>query len=158
MNAPRPNTAREALIAEALGELDGLLARVEALPGMVSRAEQSLTATVAALADASDKYRMAVTAFNDEAKQELTEYLERTAGAVTAKTVEEQRAAMQESARLAFRSEASDKAASLGVALGHAAREIRKARGARFLDNVFTALLASVTTAGLVYFMMLKHH
>ena len=38
MNAPRPNTTREILIAEVLGELDGLLARVEALPGMVSRA------------------------------------------------------------------------------------------------------------------------
>ena len=78
MNAPRPNTVREVLIAEALGELDGLLARVEALPGMLASAEHSLTATVAALTDASDKYRMAVTAFNDEAKQELTEYLERT--------------------------------------------------------------------------------
>ncbi|MCX7112669.1 MAG: hypothetical protein NTX45_21600 [Proteobacteria bacterium] len=63
---------------------------------------------------------MAVTAFNEEAKRELTEYLERKAGQIAAKTVEEQRAAMQESARLAFRSEASGKAASLGVALGHA--------------------------------------
>ncbi len=77
MGQPRPNTAREALIAEVLGELDGLLARVEALPDKVASAELKLTATVAALTDASDKYRLAVTAFNEEAKQELTEYLER---------------------------------------------------------------------------------
>ena len=158
MNTPRPNTTREMLIAEVLGELDGLLARVEALPDRVASAERRMAVTVEALAGASDKYRMAVTAFNEEAKRELTEYLERKAGQIAASTVEEQRAAMQESARLAFRSEALDKAASLGVALGHAAKEIRKARSSRFLDNVFTALLASVTTASLVYFMMLKHH
>ena len=151
MNAPRSNTVREVLIAEAFGELDGLLARVEALPGMVASAEHSLTATVAALTDASDKYRMAVSAFNEEAKQELTEYLERTAGAVTAKTVEEQRSAMKEAARLAFRSEASDKAASLGIALGHAAKEIRQARWSRLFEHALTALVTSIFTAGLVY-------
>lgn len=157
MNAPRPNTTREALIAEVLGELDGLLARVEALPDKVSSAELRLAAMVAALADAGDQYRMAVTAFNEEAKQELTGYLERTAGVIAARTVEEQRAAMQESARLAFRSEASDKAASLGVALGHAAKEIRQARWSRLFEHALTALVTSIFTSGLVYGIF-KYH
>jgi hypothetical protein len=78
MNAPRPNTTREALIAEVLGELDGLLARVEALPEKLTDAENNLSATVAVLTDAGDRYRLAITAFNDQAKAELTEYLERT--------------------------------------------------------------------------------
>ncbi len=58
--------AREVLIAEVLGELEleGLFARVEELPDGISNAESKLTATVAALADASDKYLLAVTAFN----------------------------------------------------------------------------------------------
>jgi hypothetical protein len=157
VNAPRPNTTREALIAEILGELDGLLARVEALPDKVASAELKLTATVAALADASDKYRLAVTAFNEEAKQELAEYLERKAGQIAAKTVEEQRAAIQEAARLAFRSEASDKAASLGVALGQAAKEIRQARGTRLLEHALTALVTSIFTSGMVYGIF-KYH
>lgn len=157
MSPPRPNTTREALIAEVLGELDGLLARVEALPDKVASAELKLTATVAALTDASDQYRLAVTAFNEEAKQELTGYLERTAGAIAARTMEEQRAAMQESARLAFRSEASDKAASLSVTLGQAAKEIGQARWSRLFEHAFTALLSSIFTSGLVYGIF-KYH
>ena len=113
MNRPKPNTTREALIAEVLGDLDGLLARVEALPARIGAAEARLTATVAALSEAGDKYRMAVTAFNEQAKAELTEYLERKAGAITARTVEEQRATMQEAARRAFRSEVADRIAVL---------------------------------------------
>ena len=157
MSAPRPNTTREILIAEVLGELDGLLARVEALPDKVASSERRMAVTVDALAGASDQYRMAVTAFNEEAKRDLTEYLERKASQIAAKTIGEQRAAMQESARLAFRSEASDKAASLGVALGHAANEIKQARWSRLFEHGLTALLTSAFTAGLVY-GILKHH
>ena len=75
MNSPR--TAREALIAEMLGDLDLLLARVEALPALVDTAEERLTSTVTALDNAGDKYRMAITAFTEQAKTELAEYLDR---------------------------------------------------------------------------------
>ncbi len=87
----------------------------------------------------------------------MTGYLERKAGQIAAKTVEEQRAAMQESARLAFRSEASDKAASLGLALGQAAKEIRQARWSRMFENALTALVTSVFTSGIVYGIF-KYH
>jgi hypothetical protein len=152
MNGPR--TAREALIAEVLGDLDGLLTRVEALPAMVAGAEGRLSGTVAALDEAGDKYRLAVTAFTEQAKADLSEYLDRkTAQAAqqATKTVEEQRAALQEAARLAFRSEASDKAASLGVALGEAAKEFRRSMWARVMEHAVTALIASAFTASLVY-------
>jgi len=145
MNGPR--TAREALIAEVLGDLDGLLTRVEALPAMVAGAEGKLSGTVAALDEAGDKYRLAVTAFTEQAKADLSEYLDLK----TAKTVEEQRAALQEAARLAFRSEASDKAASLGVVLGEAAKEFRRSMWSRMMEHAVTALIASAFTAGLVY-------
>ena len=75
MNSPR--TAREALIAEMLGDLDLLLDRVEALPVLVATAEERLTSTVTALDNAGDKYRMAITAFTEQAKTELSEYLDR---------------------------------------------------------------------------------
>ena len=103
-----------------------------------------MAVTVEALAGASDQYRMAVTAFNEEAKWDLTEYLERKAGQIAAKTVEEQRAAMQESA-------------GLGVALGHAAKEIQQARWSRLFEHALTALLTSIFTADLVY-GILRHH
>ena len=156
-SAPRASTAQEALLAELLGDVGRLHDEVKALPAAMSAAEQRLTATVAALTGASDQYRMAITAFNDEAKQELTEYLERKAGQIAAKTIEEQRAAMQEAARFAFRSEASHKAASLGLELGHAAKEIRQARWSRMVEHAFTALVTSIFTSGLVYGIF-KYH
>lgn len=66
-----PRTTREALMAELLGDVDKLLARVEALPVMVAAAEEKMTSTAKALEDAGDKYRMAVTAFTEQAKNRL---------------------------------------------------------------------------------------
>jgi len=152
-----PRTAREALIAELLGDVDGLLARVEALPAMVAAAEDKMTGTAKALEDAGDKYRLAVTAFTEQAKADLSEYLDMKtgqAGLVAAKTVEEQRAALQEAARLAFRSEASDKAASLGVVLSEAAKDFRRSMWTRMIEHAVTALIASGFTASLVYLIL----
>lgn len=149
MNAPR--TAREALIAELLGDLDTLLTRVEALPAIVAAAEENILGTVAALNDAGDKYRLAVTAFTEQAKAELRDYHDIKMSQVASITMEEQRAAMQEAARFAFRSEASEKAASLGLVLGKAAKEFRRTMWSRLIEHAITALLASGFTAGLVY-------
>jgi hypothetical protein len=149
-----PRTTREALAALMLGEVDGLLARVEALPGTITSAEVRLAATVAALDAAGDKYRMMITAFTEEAKAETSSYLERKTSEITARTMEEQRGAMQESARLAFRSEASDKASTLGIALGEAAKEFRRSMWSRLIEHAVTALVASCFTAGLVYLIV----
>lgn len=152
MNAPR--TAREALIAELLGDVDGLVTRVEALPALLSSAQDKLSATIKALDGASDKYRMAVTAFNEMAKADLSQYLDLKTGLAAqtaAKTVEEQQAALQEAARHAFRCEASDKVASLAQALGLAAKEFRRSMWSRMTEHAATALIASAFTAALVY-------
>lgn len=152
MNAPR--TAREALIAEMLGDLDALLARIEALPALVAGAEERLSGTATALDAAGDKYRMAVSAFNEQAKADLSEYFDRKVVEVSSRTVEDQRAAMQEAARMAFRSEASDKAASLGLVLGEAAKEFRLSMRSRLVEHAITALVASGFTAGFVYLIV----
>lgn len=149
-----PRNTREALIAEMLGELDVLLSRVEKLPQAVADAEAKLVGTVASLNDAGDRYRLAVTAFTEQARTELTEYLQRKAGDVASKTVEEERSAMQEAARAAFRSEASDKATQLGIALGQAAKEFRRSIGSRLLEHGLTAALASILTASLVLYIV----
>lgn len=155
MNAPR--TTREALIAEMLGDLDVILARVEALPQLVAAAEEKLSNTVTAIEGAGDKYRMAVTAFNEQAKAELSEYLDRKTAEVSSKTVEEQRAAIQEAARIAFRSEASDKAANLGIALGEAAKQFHRSMWSRLVEHAITALIASIFTATFVYLIFKPH-
>ncbi len=152
-----PHTAKEALIAEMLGDMDTLLARFEALPALIAGTEERITGTVATLEDAGDKYRMAITAFTEQAKVELSEHFDRKVVEVSSKTVEEQRAAIQEIARLAFRSEASDKATTLGIALGKAAKEFRRSMWSRLWEHAITALIASGFTAGLVYAIFTNH-
>lgn len=152
-----PNTAREALIAEMLGDLDSIIQRAERLPAMVDAAEGKLTATAKALESAGDKYRLAVTAFNEEAKAELSEYLDRKTTQAVAKTLEENKAAMQDAARLAFRSEASEKATNLGIVLADAAKLFRRSMWSRILEHAITAMIASATTAALVYLLLRNH-
>ena len=147
-----PRTTREALVAELLGDLDGLLARVEALPQVIVDAEARLNWTVTSLDAAGDRFRLAITAFTEQARGELTEYLERKAGEVASRTVEEQRSALQDAALSAFRSEASEMAARLGIALSDAAKEFHRSMLTRLLEHGLTALLASLLTAGLVLY------
>lgn len=154
MNAPR--SIREALVAESLGNLDDLLTRVEALPAMIANAEKHIAETVAALDGAGDKYRMAITAFSEQAKADLNEYLDRKAGQVSSKTMEEQRAAIQDATLTAFRSEAFDKAAGLGVVLADAAREFKRSQWARLAEHGLTAMFSSALTGWLV-FAIAKH-
>lgn len=149
-----PGTVREALIAEILGDLGALLTRIEALPPLMLAAEERLTGTAKLLDDAGGRYRTAVTAFNEQAKLDLTQYLERTAQLLASKTAEEQRAAMQEAARLAFRFEAAEKSADLGRVLSDAAREFRRSTWSRLVEHAVTALVASGFTAGLVYVIL----
>jgi len=149
-----PRTTREALIAELLGDLDGLTARIEALPALVDNAERKLSGTVTALDDVGDKFRLAVTSFTEQAKADLAEYLDLKtvqAAQTAAKTVENQRAALQEAAQMAFRSEASDKATRLGIALSEAAKEFRRSMWLRLVEHFITALIAAGLTAGLVH-------
>lgn len=130
-----PRTAREALIAEMIGDLDVLLARSEALPALVSAAEENIARTVAALADAGDKYRMAVTAFSEQAKAELTDYLEHKAS----KTSEEMRATLQDIAQQAL------------------AKEFRRAQRSTMVQIGIAALIASGLTACFVYAIIKIH-
>ena len=149
-----PRTSREALIAEMLGDLDKLLDRVEALPPLVTGAEDRLAGVLAELEKGSDQYRLAITAFNEQAKADLGEYYDRKALEVTARTIEEQRATLQDVAREAFSSVATDKAAGLTAALGEAIQEFHRSKWARLAENAITAGIASILTATAVYLLL----
>jgi predicted lipid-binding transport protein (Tim44 family) len=149
-----PRTSREALIAEMLGELDTVLARAEQLPKAVADAEIRIARTVAVLNDAGDKYRMAVTAFTEQARTELTEHLQRKALEAVARTVEEQRVALQDAARSAFSIEAAKHPAQLGARFDRVIGEIRCAARSRLLEHGVTAFLSSTMTAALVLWIV----
>lgn len=149
-----PRNVREALIAELLGDVDKILTRLEALTPAVASAEKGVLDSVAALESAGDRYKSVITTFSDKAKADLGDYLDRKTHQATVQTVDEQRAAMQEAARHAFRSEASDKATALGISLGEAAREFRRSMWSRVLEHGLTAVLASLLTVSLAHWLL----
>lgn len=146
-----PGTAREALIAEMLGDLDSIIERAERLPSILKTAEDKLALTAATLDSASDKYRLAITAFNEQAKAELSEYLDHKTTQAAAKTIEENKMAMQEAAHAAFRSIANDKANELRLALNEASRLIQRAYWTRLIEHAALAIFTSVSTAAAIY-------
>lgn len=93
-----PSTAREALIKELLGDMDVLLKRAEALPDLILDSESKIKNTVALIDAAGDRYRLAVTAFNGQAKKDLSEFADNQIYAIqqaTAKSLEEHRTAVR---------------------------------------------------------------
>lgn len=153
-----PRFTREALFAQLHADLDDLLGRIESLPEKVSKIETSMQATTTALTAGGDKYRAAVTALNEEAKTNLTQYMRLEAGKVTTAATDELTTAMQLAASTAFRSEASDKAAALGVALAQAAKEFSRSKWTRLGELVLACGLTSVTTAGLLFVLLRGSH
>ena len=149
-----PRFTREVLFAQLHADLDDLLRRIEALPETVSKIETSMQATTAALAAGGDKYRAAVTALNDEAKTNLTQWMRLEAGKVTTAATGELTIAMQLAAATAFRSEASDKAAALGISLAHAAKEFSRSKWSRLGELVLACGMTSLTTAGLTFILL----
>lgn len=151
MNSPR--TMREAMAVQALEEIDGLILRVEHLGENLEKIDKSHAATTAALLDASDKFRMAVTAFSEEAKKDIVEHIQRKAAEQIQLSVEQQHGAMQEAAKIAFRSQASDEAASLTKTLREAAGEFRRATWARMVETAVVALASSLLTAVFLHYL-----
>jgi hypothetical protein len=149
-----PRTTREALIAEVLGEMDGLVARVEALQKSIDAADARLARTVATLNLSTDKYRNAVAGFAEQAKNDVNVHLQSLATEAASKTLEDQRAAMLTAARFAFRAEVSGKATALAEVLNQSAREFRRTRRSRMIESGLAALAASVVSALAVWLLL----
>jgi DNA-directed RNA polymerase beta' subunit len=73
---PYISTIKEALIAEILGDINTALSTTADLMEKLDNAEKSMIETAATLEVAGDNYRMAITAFTEETKENLTEHIE----------------------------------------------------------------------------------
>lgn len=147
---PRRLTAREALIAQLLQDVDGLLTRVEALPKAIGDAEGGLKRSAEVLDAAADRYRGAATTFSEAAREGMAEYARAKAAEAGQRAASEARAAIAEAAHRA----ASDARASVAAALEAAIQQATASGGrptwTRLAEHLVTALAAAVLTAGLV--------
>ncbi len=106
-------TIREAVAAQVLGEVDDLVLRVENIARALAEVEVNKATSAAALLDAADKFRLAVTHFSEAATAQVRESVEAHAHKTVSETTGKIEEAMLGAARQAWRSITMDAAESL---------------------------------------------
>lgn len=99
------STAKEALIAEALGDLTLLLDRLEKIGPKVDASRQALLKSSESIAREIARFAPDMQAFTHHAKVETEKYVNRHVAEATASSREVQLRAMQEGARELFKKE-----------------------------------------------------
>ena len=146
-----PGTAREALFAEALGEMAGLVGRVDALLPALQDTRRSLIDANAQLSSQLRAFEGRMTAITDRAKVETEEHIAKHANERTLKTMHLQALAIQEAARTALGTEIRPTLQELIAPLQQLAhralqRESPWAHWERWLIHVATAAVASAVS------------
>ena len=95
-------SAREALIVEALGGIDDVIAASDAVCARLSVNSQRIEAAASALAEAGTVYSAEVAQLTTATKAALATYIERRTQETTTRALEEHRRLMTEAATLAF--------------------------------------------------------
>ena len=112
-----PNTAREALIVEALGDVARLLDRVESLSSSMEAGRLALANASAELGDRLKSFEAGMASLTQQAKARVVEHIVRRTGEATSVAIETQARAMNAAARLAFAAQVDSNLARLTAAL-----------------------------------------
>ena len=147
------HSARTAATALILGEIDQLLTRIEGLPAIVDASSNKLATTITTLNAAGDRYRLAVTSFTEDAKQETVEYLKRKTIQETSRTINEQRIAMDEAARSAFNKAAIQESNRICSALADVSVQLKKASRTKLIETAAVAVMSSAVTSLIIRFI-----
>lgn len=101
----RPSTAKEALIAEALGDMAGLIDRLEKLAPVMSIAHQELVQSSHALVSKVSMFEFRMSDISQNPVELCVKQIEQKASGVCAQTLNSQILAMQSAAREMFNKE-----------------------------------------------------
>lgn len=100
-----PSTAKEALLAEALGDMASLVDRLDLMAPKVDASRQALLKSSESIAREIAKFAPDMQAFTHHAKVQTEKYVNRHLTEATASSREAQLRAMQEGAREMFKKE-----------------------------------------------------
>ncbi|PZO09761.1 MAG: hypothetical protein DCF26_23475 [Burkholderiales bacterium] len=135
-----PGSAREVLIAEALGDLARLLERTEALAPAMRESQQALVDAHAQLADQLAAFDAHVGALTEKAKVQAVKHILARTDEAARQSVQVQTLAMTEAARAIFKEE-------IGRVLpGRTGPHQPQQRWERLLEHAGTAAVASLLT------------
>ena len=150
MSVHSPRTAREALLAEVLDEVDSLHRQVLALPDSLVAMEVKLAQTVSVLDQAADNFRMAVTAFSEQAKVDLLEFHERKTQQASNLILGQQQRAISELVSSVLASRIENSTQRIDRLTTDMTNQRQQPRWTRFAEITTIALIASTVTAGLL--------
>ena len=141
-------SAREALIAEALGEVAALLDRVEAVGPALEGSRLALIHASTELAGQVTAFESRMAGITENAKTQAVKHIARRTDEITRVSAEAQTRAMEEAARMLFRTEVGPALQRVAMPLQHLADLAH--RGAHpwqhWLTHVATAAAASAVT------------
>lgn len=144
-------TAREALLAEAIGEVARLVERLEAVAPVMDASREALIRSGESIAGQVSSFEARMAGIAENAKVQAVKHIARRTDEVARSSLEAQTRAMEEAARMLFRTE-------LGPALQRLALPLQQLtdiarRGARpwqhWLTHAATAVAASALTLAL---------
>ena len=142
------SSAREALIAETLGEMAALLDRVEAVAPALDASRLALINTSTELAGPVTAFESRMAGITENAKVQAVKHIARRTDEITRVSAEAQTRAMEEAARMLFRTEVGPALQRVAMPLQHLADLAH--RGAHpwqhWLTHAATAAAASAVT------------
>ena len=151
-------TAREQLMAVAIGQLGELLDRLDALAPRLDASQLALRVVSSELADQVTAYEKRMADITENAKQQTVKHIARRADEMARVTVDTQTRAMEEAARVVFRNEVGPALQQVELPLQEVAALAR--RGAhpweRWLLHAATAVLASAISWGMAAWLWLR--
>lgn len=142
------SSAREALIAETLGEMAALLDRVEAVAPALDASRLALINASTELAGQVTAFESRMAGITENAKMQAVKHIARRTDEIARVSAEAQTRAMEEAARMLFRTEVGPALQRVAMPLQHLADLAH--RGAHpwqhWLTHVATAVAASAAT------------
>lgn len=142
-------SAREALIAEALGEVAALLDRVEAVGPALDGSRLALVHASAELAGQVTAFESRMAGVTENAKVQAVKHIARRTEEITRVSAEAQARAMEEAARMLFRTEVGPALQRVAMPLQHLADLAN--RGAHPWHHWLTHAATAVVASGLTW-------
>jgi hypothetical protein len=143
------SSAREALIAEALGEMAGLLDRVEAVAPALDASRRTLINASTELAGQVTAFESRMAGITENAKVQAVRHIARRTDEITRVSAEAQVRAMEEAARVLFRTEVGPALQRVAMPLQHLADLAD--RGAHPWQHWLTHAATAVVASGLTW-------
>ena len=152
------SSAREALLAEALGEMAALLDRLEAVAPALDVSRQALINAGTELASQVTAFESRMAGITENAKMQAVKHIARRTDEITRVAAEAQTRAMEEAARMLFRTEVGPALQRVAMPLQHLADLAHPGAHPwqQWLTHAATAAAASAVTWALAAWLWIR--